>query len=336
MNRKRIVSGIRPTGSVHLGNYLGAIRSAVALQEEHQGFFFIADLHAITDSQDPRALAEHTLTTAALYLACGIDPQRASLFVQSHVAAHSQLARLLGSVTPVGLLKRMIQFKEKAVKQGQEASLGLLDYPVLMASDILLYDADLVPVGEDQKQHLELTRDIAARFNRIYGSAGKEVFHTPEPLLMPEGARVMSLTDGSKKMSKSDLADSSRINLLDSPDVIRAKVKRAKTDSISGLEFDNPQRPEAHNLLSIYQLVSGKTREAVAEECKEMGFGQFKALLAEAIVVHLAPIQERYRQIVEDKTYLLSVLRQGRLEAEAVADATLCRAKESMGFSPVL
>lgn len=333
MSTKRIVTGVRPTGNVHLGNYLGAIVNAVALQDDYQGFYFIADLHAITDSQDAKSLAQHTYATAALYLASGIDPNRAAIFVQSHVPAHSQMARLLGSVTPVGMLKRMIQYKEKAVRQGQDASLGLLDYPVLMASDILLYDADLVPVGEDQKQHLELTREIAERFNRIYGVTGKPVFKLPEPLMMKEGARIMSLTDGKRKMSKSDPIDASRINLLDSADAIRTKIKRAKSDSIVGLEFDNLERPEAHNLLSLYQLLSGKSRQEVAQECKTMGFGQFKSLLSETIISYLVPIQKRYNEIMQDRTYLLSVLKQGKSQAESIANETLERAQSAMGFS---
>lgn len=334
MKTKRVVSGIRPTGNVHLGNYLGAIRNAIALQNDYQGFFFIADLHAVTDSHDAKSLAEHTLSTAALYLACGMETAKASLFIQSHIAAHSQLARLLGSITPVGLLRRMIQFKEKAVRQGQEASLGLLDYPVLMAADILLYDADLVPVGDDQRQHLELTRDLAERFNRSYAVEGQAAFKIPEALVLPEGARIMSLTDGTKKMSKSDPNDASRINLMDSADTIRAKIKRAKTDSILGLEFDNPERPEAHNLLTIYQLLSGKTRQEAALECATMGFGQFKKLLADTIIAYLTPIQERYNATMADKAQLHAVLREGRKRADAIASAVLDRAVTAMGFVP--
>jgi tryptophanyl-tRNA synthetase len=332
MTATRVVSGIRPTGAVHLGNYLGAIRNSVALQESYQGFYFIADLHAITEKHDPRLLSEHTLATAALYLACGIDPCRAMLFVQSHVPAHAQLARLLGSVTPVGMLKRMIQYKEKAVKQGQDASLGLLDYPVLMAADILVYDADLVPVGDDQRQHLELTREIADRFNRLYGK-GDSVLKLPQPLLVSESARVMSLTDGRQKMSKSDPNDASRVNLLDSADVIRKKIKRAKTDSIQGLEFDNPERPEAHNLLALYLVLSGKCRQEVVEQCGQMGFGEFKMLLAETIVQTLEPIQARYHAIRQDNGYLVEVLGQGRARAEEIANEKLTRAHAAVGFT---
>ncbi len=271
------------------------------------------------------------LSTAALYLACGLDPQKSVLFVQSHVAAHSQLARLLGSITSVGQLKRMIQFREKS-KDGEDASLSLLDYPVLMAADILLYDADLVPVGLDQKQHLELTRDIATRFNRIYGSKGKEILTLPAPYLVTETAKVMSLTDGTKKMSKSDTLDASRINLMDPPEVIRKKIKSAKTDSQCGLEFDNPARPEVHNLLTIYAVLSGKTREEVTAECADMGYGTFKPLLAETIVDYLAPIQARYNELMAEPERVLEVIRDGRERARVVAEETLSRACSAMGF----
>lgn len=272
------------------------------------------------------------LSTAALYLACGLDPAKSTLFVQSHVAAHSQLARLLGSITSVGMLRRMIQFREKAVRGGEDANLSLLDYPVLMAADILLYDADLVPVGLDQKQHLELTRDIATRFNRIYGAEGKEPLVLPAPYLVTETAKVMSLTDGTKKMSKSDPLDASRINLMDGPEVIRKKLKTAKTDSIRGLEFDNPARPEVHNLLTIYSVLSGKTRDEVAKECADMGFGTFKPLLAETIIAYLAPIQARYEELMNEPEQVRKIIREGRERARVVAEETLSRASTAMGF----
>ncbi len=302
------------------------------MQDAHEVFLFIADLHAVTEDYDPKTLGQHVLSTAALYLACGLDPQKSTLFVQSHVAAHSQLARLLGSITSVGMLRRMIQFREKAVRGGEDASLSLLDYPVLMAADILLYDADLVPVGLDQKQHLELTRDIASRFNRIYGSKGKEILTLPAPYLVTETAKVMSLTDGTKKMSKSDALDASRINLMDPPEVIRKKLKSAKTDSQRGLEFDNPARPEVHNLLTIYAVLSGKTREEVVAECADMGYGTFKPLLAETIVNYLAPIQARYKELMAEPELVLQVIREGRERAGVVAEETLSRASQAMGF----
>lgn len=289
-------------------------------------------MHAVTEDYDAKTLGQTVLSTAALYLACGLDPSKSTLFVQSHIAAHSQLARLLGSITSVGMLKRMIQFREKAVRGGEDASLSLLDYPVLMAADILLYDADLVPVGLDQKQHLELTRDIATRFNRIYGSKDTEILTVPAPYLVTETAKVMSLTDGTKKMSKSEPLDASRINLMDGPEVIRKKIKSAKTDSVRGLEFDNPARPEAHNLLTLYSVLAGKTREQAASECADMGYGTFKPLLAETIVNYLAPIQARYHELINEPERVLTVIRDGRQRARVVADETLSRASTAMGF----
>ena len=334
MSRPRVLSGVQPTGALHLGNWLGAIRNWVDLQETHDTFVCVVDLHAITVPHDPSRLAEDTRSTAALYLACGMDPKRCSVFVQSQVAAHSELCWLLNCVTPLNWLERMIQFKEKAVKQGDNVSVGLLDYPVLMAADILLYDADLVPVGEDQKQHLELARDIAQqRINARFGDKETPVLKVPKPLILKEGARVMSLTDGRSKMSKSDPNEGSRITLLDPPELITKKIKRAKTDPERGLEFGNPDRPETDNLLGLYAILSGKGREQAATECAEMGWGQFKPLLAEATVSALEPIQARYRELMQDPTELDQVLRTGREKAETVANATLERVRDALGFS---
>lgn len=336
--RPRVLSGVQPTGALHLGNWLGALRNWVALQESHDTFFCVVDLHAITVPHDPARLAEDTRTTAALYLACGIDPQRSTVFVQSHVSAHSELCWLLNCVTPLNWLERMIQFKEKALRQGADVSAGLLDYPVLMAADILLYDADLVPVGEDQKQHLELARDIAQqRINARFGGRGADaeplpVLKVPAPLILREGARVMSLSDGRSKMSKSDPHEGSRITLLDPPELIARKIKRAKTDPVIGLEFDNPERPEADNLLSLYALLAGLSREQAACQCASMGWGQFKPLLAEVTIEALRPIQERYAELRRDPASLDAVLVQGREQAEAVADRTLKRVREALGF----
>ena len=334
MSRPRVLSGVQPTGALHLGNWLGAIRNWVDLQETHDTFVCVVDLHAITVPHDPSRLAEDTRSTAALYLACGMDPKRCSVFVQSQVAAHSELCWLLNCVTPLNWLERMIQFKEKAVKQGDNVSVGLLDYPVLMAADILLYDADLVPVGEDQKQHLELARDIAQqRINARFGGNDTPVLKVPKPLILEEGARVMSLTDGRSKMSKSDPNEGSRITLLDPPELITKKIKRAKTDPERGLEFGNPDRPETDNLLGLYAILSGKGREQAATECAEMGWGQFKPLLAEATVSALEPIQARYRELMQDPTELDQVLRTGREKAETVANATLERVRDALGFA---
>ena len=333
MGRPRVLSGVQPTGALHLGNWLGAIRNWVDLQHDHDTFFCVVDLHAVTVPHDPQRLAEDTLSTAALYLACGLDPELCTIFVQSQVPAHSELCWLLNCVTPLNWLERMIQFKEKALKQGDNVSVGLLDYPVLMAADILLYDADLVPVGEDQKQHLELARDIAQqRINARFGSEDAPILKVPQPLILKDGARVMSLTDGRSKMSKSDPNEGSRITLLDPPDQITKKIKRAKTDPERGLEFGNPERPETDNLLGLYALLSGRGREAAAAECAAMGWGQFKPLLAEATVAALDPIQKRYHELMEDRAQLLAVLETGRQRAGAVADASVQRVRAALGF----
>jgi tryptophanyl-tRNA synthetase len=335
MARSRVLSGVQPTGALHLGNWLGAIRNWVDLQHDHDTFFCVVDLHAITVPHDPTCLADDTLNTAALYLACGIDPRVSTVFVQSHVAAHAELCWLLNCVTPLNWLERMIQFKEKAVKQGDNVSVGLLDYPVLMAADILLYDADLVPVGEDQKQHLELARDIAQqRINARFGSEESPVLKVPQPLILRDGARVMSLTDGRSKMSKSDPNEGSRINLLDPPELITKKIKRAKTDPQMGLEFGNPERPETDNLLGLYAILSGLGRDAAAAECATMGWGRFKPLLAEATVAALEPIQARHKELLDDRAELEQVLKQGRERAQTVASSTVERVRQQLGFLP--
>ncbi|KAH7840293.1 hypothetical protein Vadar_015222 [Vaccinium darrowii] len=339
--KKRIVSGVQPTGSIHLGNYLGAIRNWVLLQNAYETFFFIVDLHAITLPYDSQELARVTRETAALYIACGVDTSMACIFVQSHVRAHAELMWLLSSATPIGWLNRMIQFKEKSRKAGDEnVGVALLTYPVLMAADILLYQSDFVPVGEDQKQHLELTRELAERVNYLYGGRkwkklggrGGSIFKVPEPLIPPAGARVMSLTDGLAKMSKSAPSDQSRINLLDPKDVIANKIKRCKTDSFSGIEFDNPDRPESNNLLSIYQLMTGKTKQEVVQECQDMNWGTFKNVLTDALIDHLHPIQVRYAEIMADTEYLDRVLAEGATKATDVADVTLNNVYQAMGF----
>jgi tryptophanyl-tRNA synthetase len=333
MARPRVLSGVQPTGSLHLGNWLGAIRNWVELQDSHETFFCVVDLHAVTVPHDPAKLSANTRSTAALYLACGIDPARSTVFVQSQVPAHAQLCWLLNCLTPLNWLERMIQFREKAIKQGDNVSVGLLDYPVLMAADILLYDADLVPVGEDQKQHLELARDIAQqRLNSRFGSEDCPLLKVPEPLILRQGARVMSLTDGLSKMSKSDPNEGSRINLLDPPDQIVRKVKRAKTDPVLGLELNNPERPEAANLLGLYALLRGKSPERAATECASMGWGQFKPLLTEALVEALRPVQQRYAEINASPELLDGVLATGQERAASVAQATLERVQAAMGF----
>ncbi|XP_057519054.1 tryptophan--tRNA ligase, chloroplastic/mitochondrial [Amaranthus tricolor] len=339
--KKRVVSGVQPTGALHLGNYLGAIKNWISLQDTFETFFFIVDLHAITLPFETQQLSKATRNTAAIYLACGIDISKSSVFIQSHVRAHVELMWLLSSTTPIGWLYRMIQFKEKSRKAGDEnVGVALLTYPVLMAADILLYQSDFVPVGDDQKQHIELTRQLAERVNNLYGGRnwkkmggrGGSILKIPEPLIPPTGARVMSLTDGLSKMSKSAPSDQSRINLLDPKDVIVNKIKRCKTDSFTGLEFDNPDRPECNNLLCIYQLVSGKTKEEVARECQDMSWGTFKPLLADSVVAHLQPIQARYEEIMSEPSYLDGVLAEGAAKATAIADDTVNNVYQAMGF----
>jgi tryptophanyl-tRNA synthetase len=331
MVKQRVLSGVQPTGNLHLGNYLGAIRNWVEIQDQYDSFFCVVDLHAITAPHNPATLAADTYAIAALYLACGIDLDYSTIFVQSHVSAHSELTWLLNCITPLNWLEDMIQFKEKALKQGENVSVGLLDYPVLMSADILLYQADKVPVGEDQKQHLELTRDIVNRFNHQFAQE-QPVLKLPEPLIRQEGARVMSLTDGTRKMSKSDPSESSRINLLDPPEQIANKIKRCKTDPVRGLVFDDPERPECHNLLTLYMLLSGKTKTEVASECQDMGWGQFKPLLTETTINALKPIQAKYQEVVAEKGYLESVLRDGGEKARAIANQTLAQVKAALGY----
>ena len=306
------------------------------IQQDYDNFFFFADLHAITVPHDAKVLAENTLKMAAVYLACGIDLNCSTIFVQSHVSAHSELAWLLNCVTPLNWLERMIQFKEKSVKQGENVGVGLLDYPVLMAADILLYDADKVPVGEDQKQHLELTRDIAGRVNDQFGQKDVPVLKVPEPMIRQEGARIMSLTDGTKKMSKSDPSELRRLDILDPPDTIKRKIKKCKTDPIKGLAFDDPERPECDNLLTLYQILGNKTKAEVAAECQDMGWGQFKPLLTETAIEALKPIQDKYHELMGEQDYLDSVLREGASKASAVANQTLARVKDALGFLPPL
>ena len=332
MNKKRVLSGIQPTGNLHLGNYLGSIRNWVEHQHEYENYFCVVDLHAITAPHDPLALAENSYTIAALYLACGISLEHASIFIQSHIPAHSELTWLLNCVTPLNWLQDMIQFKEKAIKQGENVNVGLLDYPVLMAADILLYQADRVPVGEDQKQHLELTRDIAGRFNHQFAKQ-HPVLKLPQALIQADGARVMSLTDGTRKMSKSDPSDLSRINILDSPELIQKKIKKCKTDLERGLTFDALDRPECRNLLTLYMLMSGKSKPDVATECQDLGWGQFKPLLTEATIEHLRPIQVKYQAVMTDRTYLESVLHDGKERAALIANKTLAEVKAALGFS---
>ncbi len=323
---KRIFSGAQPTGNVHLGNYLGALRNWVALQREYESFFCIVNLHAITLPQEPKVLAAKTRELARIYLAVGIDPNVSTVFVQSDVAEHAELTWLLNCVARMSELERMTQFKDKARKQQENVGVGLFDYPVLMASDILLYQTDLVPVGEDQKQHLELTRDIAIRFNRDYG----QTFVVPEPFIPKVGARIMSLADPTKKMSKSDEeSEAGCIMLLDDADAVRRKFKRAVTDSGTEIRFDE-SRPAINNLLTIYHLLTDKSPEQIEDHFGGKGYAKLKEDLADVTIEFLKPIQERVRGIDDDK--LNAILGQGAEKAAAIARATLSHAKKNMGL----
>lgn len=287
-------------------------------------------MHAITIPQDPAQLHKDTLKSAAIYLASGIDPSRSSIFIQSQVPAHAELAWMLNTITPMSWLERMVQFKEKsASQQGDNILAGLFNYPTLMAADILLYQATVVPVGADQLQHLELTRDLCRKFNHQFKT---KIFVEPQPLIITEKARIMSLLDGSKKMSKSAENDASRINILDAPDVIRRKIKRCKTDNIIGLGWEDPSRAECINLLNMYHIFSGKSKESIATEVGSMTWGTFKPLLTEAVIEHLTPLQQEYHRIMTDTKYIDDVLDKGREEASAVAAKTLADAKKAMGM----
>ena len=334
-NKKRILSGVQPTGDLHLGNWLGAIRNWVTLQAQYETFLCVVDLHAITAEHNPKELTQNTLSTAALYVACGIDPNICSIFVQSHIPAHSELCWILNCMTPINWMERMIQFKEKSIQQGNNVSIGLFDYPILMAADILLYDADYVPVGEDQKQHLELARDIAQQRINAKFSKEKDILKIPQPIIMKSGSKIMSLIDGSRKMSKSDPNEGSRINLLDTPEIISKKIKRAKSDSYVGLEFNNPERAESRNLLMIYSILSGKEISQCEKDFSETGWGTFKKLITEQLIESLAPIQEKYKVLINDPHQLNNILIEGKERADDLAKKTLKRVKSKLGFFEV-
>lgn len=325
--KKRVFSGVQPSGNLHIGNYLGAIRNWAEIQNQYENFFCIVNAHAITVPQDPKVLRAKTRELAALYVACGIDPQQSVIFVQSHVPAHFELTWILNCITPTGWLNRMTQFKEKAGEDRESVSTGLYDYPVLMAADILLYETDYVPVGEDQAQHCELTRDIAQRFNYLYG----ETFKLPQALIRETGARIMSLDNPTKKMSKSDDAPQGRIGLLDPPDAIRKKIKRAVTDTLRDIRFD-PERPGLHNLLVIFELLSGWSREQIEAHFAGKGYAQLKSELAELVVESLRPIQERHHAMMADPCFIDDLLRRGAERAIPVADNTLRAVKDKVGL----
>lgn len=323
---KRIFSGAQPTGNVHLGNYLGALKNWVALQHEYESFFCIVNLHAITMGHDPKQLAESTRNLTKIYLAVGIDPQVSTVFIQSDVPEHAELTWVLNCVVRVGELERMTQYKDKAKRQGENVSAGLLDYPILMAADILLYKTDLVPVGHDQKQHLELTRDLAIRFNRDFG----ETFRIPDGYIPKLGAKIMSLSNPLRKMSKSDDDANSRIMMMDDADTVSRKFKRAVTDSGAEIRFD-PSRPAINNLLEIYHLITGKSQTEIEEHFSGKGYAQLKGDLAEATIEFLKPFQQRVREITDEQ--LDEILAQGREKASRIASATLREVYERTGLT---
>ncbi|MDI6601628.1 MAG: tryptophan--tRNA ligase [Thermoanaerobacteraceae bacterium] len=323
---KRVLSGVQPTGDIHVGNYVGAMMHFVELQEEHECYFCIVDLHALTVPQDPVELRNKTYELAGIYLAIGLDPQKSTLFVQSQVSAHAELAWLLSCIAYYGELSRMTQFKDKS-KGKENVSVGLFTYPALMAADILLYQANYVPVGNDQKQHLELTRDLAERFNNRFG----ETFVVPEPLIAEVGARIMSLTDPTKKMSKSDEDENGRINLLDSPDVVKKKIMRATTDSESVIRYDVENKPGLSNLLSLYSVMSGMSITDIEKKYEGSGYGTLKKDLVDVVNERLRVIQEKYYGLSREE--LERILREGRERAEVLAAKTLKDVKEKMGLA---
>lgn len=323
--KKRILSGAQPTGEFHLGNYIGALKNWVALQNEYESFFCIVNLHALTFPQDPQILKQKTLDLARVYLAAGIDPSISTVFLQSDVAAHAELAWVLTCQARMGELERMTQFKDKSRGKGEKVGVGIFTYPALMAADILLYQTDLVPVGQDQKQHLELTRDLAERFNRDYG----ETFRMPEPFIPPVGAKIMSLADPEKKMSKSDENQAGAIFLSDSPDDILKKFKRAVTDSATEIVFDET-RPGIFNLLTIYQVATDKSRREIENDFAGKGYGQLKTEVAEAVIEYLKPFQQKMNDI--DDSELERILKTGAEKAASVANATLQTVYKKVGL----
>lgn len=327
--KKQILSGIQPSGILTLGNYLGALRNWVKIQEEYDCKFFIADLHAITVSQDPEILRQNTKNVIMQYIASGLDPEKNTIFVQSHVHEHAELGWILNCIAYMGELSRMTQYKDKSKKQ-DNIKVGLFDYPVLMAADILLYDPDYVPVGEDQRQHLELTRDIAQRFNNTYN---KEIFKIPEPFIPKETGRIMSLQDPTKKMSKSDSNKDGFISLLDPRDEIVRKVKKAVTDSENVIRYSD-DKPGIKNLMNIYSAITDKNYDEIEAEFKDSGYGQFKLAVANAIADTLEPIQAKFNELnaPENNDYLNSILAKGAKEASEIASKKITAVKEAVGF----
>ena len=326
-SRKVILSGMQPTGGLHIGHLTGALKNWVELQNEYECYFTIVDLHAITIRQEPANLRRWTLDLAATFLACGIDPTRSHIFVQSHVPEHTQLAWVLNCFTGMGECSRMTQFKDKSQKYPENVNVGLFAYPILMAADILLYQADLVPVGADQKQHLELTRDLAQRFNSLYS----ETFKIPEPYIPKVGAKIMNLQNPTKKMSKSDENQSGVLFLVDEDNQIANKIKRAVTDSGAEIVF-REDKPGISNLITLYHIATGKQIEEIENEFAGKGYGEFKKAVADAVVEFLRPFKVRYREIRANEEYLKSIIREGAEQARRVANKTLAKVYRKIGF----
>ena len=328
--KKRIFSGIQPSGDLTLGSYMGAIKNWVALQDEYDCVYCIVDMHAITVRQVPADLRRRALDQLAQYVACGLDPEKSILFIQSHVPQHAELSWVLGCYTQFGELSRMTQFKQKSQQHADNITAGLFTYPVLMAADILLYQTDLVPVGEDQRQHVELCRDIAQRFNGVYS----DTFTLPEAFIqrVEQGARIMSLVNPLNKMSKSD--PEGCVNLIDSPEVIQRKFKRAVTDSETAVRYDKENKPGVSNLLTIYCASTGKTLEEAEAEFQDQGYGVFKPAVGDAVIELLRPIREEAQRLMSDKAYLEDIYRQGAERASRIANRTLAKVYKKVGFLP--
>lgn len=328
MEKKRILSGVQSTGNLTLGNFLGAINNWVTMQEQYDCYYMIADLHSLTVRNDPKTLRENAMKLIALYVAAGLDPEKNNIFVQSHVSAHSELSWILNCYTYMGELSRMTQFKDKSAKHADNINSGLFTYPVLMAADIILYQADLVPVGEDQRQHLELTRDIADRFNKIYG----DTFTIPEGYIQKTTAKIMGLQNPEAKMSKSATNLNDVIFLNDTPDDIIKKFKKAVTDSDNLVKFDPENKPGVSNLMQIYGAVTNKTTEEIEKEFVSRGYGDFKMTVAEAVVEKLKPIQEKYNEILSNEDYIRKIYTKGDENARKIANATLQEVKQKVGL----
>ena len=333
MIKNRILSGVQPTGNLHLGNYLGAIKNFVKLQKDYECYFMLADLHSITVLQDPKQLRENIIETAAVFLACGLDPKKNVIFCQSSVAGHSELAWIFNCVARIGWLNRMTQFKEKAGSNKEKASVGLYSYPTLMAADILLYRATHVPVGEDQKQHLELCRDIALKFNNDFNC--KDFFTLPEPIITKEVARIMSLKDGTKKMSKSDESGASRINLTDSEEDIIQKIKKAKTDNdlIPDAESKLVDRPEARNLVNIFSILNGSTIEKTLKQLSGKNFSELKNKLSDILIKEILPIGKKIKEFKKDTETIKKILKSGSEKANIESQKTIKEVHKIVGLS---